>query len=61
MEFEYQRQQEKERTAAAAEEKARQLEQVKIQNEAIQEKKKQEFLHLQQVADERLRLLEIEK
>tara|TARA_B100000519_G_scaffold56524_1_gene47194 strand:- start:615 stop:746 length:132 start_codon:yes stop_codon:yes gene_type:complete len=37
------------------------LEEVKIQNEALIEKKKQEYLHVKAQAEERLRLLEIEK
>lgn len=40
---------------AAAAEKARQIEMVKIQNEKLEEKRKQEFLRSQALADERKR------
>ena len=40
---------------AAAAEKARQIEMVKIQNERLEEQRKQEFLRNQAIAEERKR------
>jgi hypothetical protein len=44
---------------AAAAEKARQIEMVKIQNERLEEQRKQEFLRNQAIAEERKRQLDM--